>query len=321
MPRRPVPQPRPTRAARALRSAALVVAPLLCAPTLSAQQPAEPPAQPPAEPAAPATGSAPAPDILSDSARNIQVLTFFAEKCSECHTPQVAEPGGDMDFILDLPQLIKQKEVVPGHPEQSRLMRMLDNGKMPPRKAANGKATPDQIDLVRRWIAGDTGAPGASGSTGSTGSPNPPRSAPVPKPLILLGRLHPLIVHFPVGLLVAAALADAMTWRSPRPALTQARNFCAVLGALGAAAAAGLGWLNAWADHHTGEYLDLHRWLGTAAAALAVIATILILTWRNPQHRRRSLAARILLLSGAALIGIAAHFGGMMVYGSSYFFP
>lgn len=249
------------------------------------------------------------PDVLADPERNVQVLTFFANKCSECHGSQVAEPEGEFGYILDLPRLIQERQVIPGEPDNSRLYRMLARGKMPPRDAKNGPAAPEEVDLVRRWIAGESGAPTA------------PPVAPRPKPLVLLGRLHVLVIHFPIGLMVAAALADAFAWRWPRQGLADARNFCAVLGALGAAAAAGLGWLNAWADHKSGEYLDLHRWLGTAAACIAVLAAIVVLTWHRPGAGRRALFARILLLAGAALIGVAAHFGGMMVYGGNYFFP
>ncbi len=242
--------------------------------------------------------------ILDDRERAVQVIRFFADKCAECHGSQLEKPKGDLGFILDLPRLIEEKMVRPGKPDDSDVYIQLKKGKMPPEKARGGPASPEQVELVREWIAG---AP-----AGAVAAPEAARGAP--HPLVLLGRLHPLTVHFPIALLIGAALAEAVDAARKQRSLAIARNFCVGLGAAGAVAAAGLGWLMAWADAKSGPTLELHRWLGTGAAVVAVAAAVL--TVRNGT---RPTLVRAGLLAGAALVGVAAHFGGMLVFGAGFF--
>src|SRR5206468_7549005 len=83
-----------------------------------------------------------------------------------------------------------------------------------------------------------------------------------------LGRFHILVIHFPIALLAAAALAEAIAaWRgswTPPPAV----RFCVLLGATAALAAVALGWLHADVGGFGSAStmpLRLHRWLGTTA--------------------------------------------------------
>lgn len=257
------------------------------------------------------------PAILNtDPDRTVRVLTLLASKCAECHGSHLAEPEDDFGYILDIPRMIEEKQIIPGKPEESRLYRLMVRGKMPPEDARSGPVSPEDVELIRRWIAGEPEPAAGQAAGASAASP----AAPAPRTLILLGRLHPLTVHFPIGLLIAAVLADALAWRTPRPGLATARTFCIVVGALGAVAAAGLGWLNAWAERQTGETLDLHRWLGTAAAIIAVGAAAFTLRAPATPAPRYALA-RLLLFGAAVLTGIAAHFGGLLVHGPNYYAP
>src|SRR5207244_3817361 len=87
-------------------------------------------------------------------------------------------------------------------------------------------------------------------------------------------------VHFPIALLIAAAVGELWSaWRGSR-APTQPVRFCVLLGTAGALAAAVLGWLHSWHGYGAGmpRTLDLHRWTGTAAALWAV-GTLLSSEW------------------------------------------
>src|SRR6266478_3446735 len=83
-------------------------------------------------------------------------------------------------------------------------------------------------------------------STGTITSP----PAPAPQSMMTrlfawFGRFHVLVIHFPIALLAAAALAEAIeAWRGswiPSPVV----RFCVFLGAGSALAAVALGWLHA----------------------------------------------------------------------------
>jgi len=96
--------------------------------------------------------------------------------------------------------------------------------------------------------------------------------------MVLIGRLHPLLVHFPIGLVLIAAVAEllAMTtglwdWRVVAVANVRA-------GAVFAIGAAVTGWrLGASAGIEATTSLEWHRWLGTIAAA-AVFGALYLLS-------------------------------------------
>jgi uncharacterized membrane protein len=136
----------------------------------------------------------------------------------------------------------------------------------------------------------------------------------------LLGKLHVLVIHFPIALIAAAAIAESIWIFQRRPGMSPAVRFCVLLGAAGAVVAAVLGWIHAsyggfGAD--AGHDLMLHRWLGTAATLGAVLAAVAS-EW-DAFVGRRSLLFRGVLFASAAVVGAAGHFGGMLVYGSDFF--
>jgi hypothetical protein len=135
-----------------------------------------------------------------------------------------------------------------------------------------------------------------------------------------LGKWHILVIHFPIALLTAAAAAEAWSaWRRLRTPWPPVR-FCVLLGAAGAVAAAALGWLHAdvgGAGHAARQLLALHRWLGTAAAALS-LGVVALSEW-DVRCGKRSWLFRAALWAGAVLVGAAAHLGGSLVHGEDFF--
>src|SRR5947209_1615434 len=93
--------------------------------------------------------------------------------------------------------------------------------------------------------------------------------------MALLGRLHPLLVHFPIGLVIFAAVAEAVAtltkdgrWRTVALANVRAG---AAFGVLAAVA----GWRLASAPGmEASALLELHRGLGGIAAGAAVTAAL-----------------------------------------------
>ena len=86
--------------------------------------------------------------------------------------------------------------------------------------------------------------------------------------LQLLGRLHILVLHLPIGFLVLAFLMELAARRSHQ-VLRPAVGFSLFWGMVSAVVAAGLGYLLSLDGSYDAELLDWHKWLGIATAALA----------------------------------------------------
>ena len=95
------------------------------------------------------------------------------------------------------------------------------------------------------------------------------------------GRLHPLIVHFPIAFF-PAALVTAVAGRR-RPSFAAPVQFLVVAGGIFAPIAAGAGWLAAMASEPE-TVLNYHRWLGIAIAFAG--AGLAIWAWRRPWEGR-----------------------------------
>jgi len=124
-----------------------------------------------------------------------------------------------------------------------------------------------------------------------------------------LGRLHPVIVHFPIAFF-PAALFTAIVGRR-RPAFAAPVQFLVMAGAIIAPIAAILGWLDAMAADPD-PLLAVHRWLGTAIGAAAL--GIGIWAWRQPE-RVRSTGMVVALSVVTAAIILQGWYGGAMVHG------
>lgn len=155
-------------------------------------------------------------------------------------------------------------------------------------------------------------------------SATPAPSSPQARPWwgwLLLGRLHPIVVHFPIALLTAAAIVEA--WRAVRgrPLPSEAGTYCLAFGVVGAVASVCLGTLNAGHQSVTGEAataLERHQvmgWISTMAAMAALGAGQV--ARRAGQFRAMAVYVGLLLATGA-VVGATGHLGGGLVYGEDY---
>jgi hypothetical protein len=85
------------------------------------------------------------------------------------------------------------------------------------------------------------------------------------------GRLHPMIVHFPIALLIFAAVLELVTIRKYNSRFRPGIQLLVLIGAISAVIAAMFGWLLANSDGIQGELLDLHQKLGIATAVLSLL--------------------------------------------------
>ena len=139
--------------------------------------------------------------------------------------------------------------------------------------------------------------------------------------MALVGKLHPLLLHFPIGLILAAAAAELVAlhtgradWRAIAVANVRAG---AAMGALTALA----GWRLASSNLvEPSRLLAWHGWIG-AASAVGAIAAAALSTSAHHQTRGRRVAYRAALFGAAALVAVAGHLGGTLVWGADFLRP
>lgn len=142
-----------------------------------------------------------------------------------------------------------------------------------------------------------------------------------PDILRFAGRVHPMLVHFPIALLIAAAVLE-MLRRKGRERPARGAYACLGMAAFFGVAAAAAGWLNAALEPHSRSLattLTNHRWLGVATASCALLA-FLFATLQRFGWAGAATPYRGLLLLAAILVMPTGHLGGTLVFGKDYLF-
>ncbi len=139
---------------------------------------------------------------------------------------------------------------------------------------------------------------------------------------VWFGRSHVVFVHFPIGLLVAAALAEFFTRRREGVVVNDAAYFCLRLGATFALLVAWTGWSRAEAyPTPLVDELFLHRWIGASTFFLSVTAWVLAARARSTGATPAARTAYRVALALMALATMGAgHFGGVLVHKPGYLF-
>lgn len=136
------------------------------------------------------------------------------------------------------------------------------------------------------------------------------------------GRLHPLVLHFPIALLLLAAAVEAVRCFRIDPRLARLTVLLLSLGAVSALAAAGTGWVFARESHPEPALratLLWHRWLGVSTAVLAVFAWLAAHCWADDVRPGFRWIPRSITWLTAVFLAIAAHLGALIVWGADYF--
>ena len=130
--------------------------------------------------------------------------------------------------------------------------------------------------------------------------------------------IHPMIVHFPIALLITSVAFDAVAlwWRPEK--FREAALVLLVLGVLSAGLAVVTGHFEEEAVEHSGipeQVLEIHETLGFAT--FWVFAVVLAL--RSAVHfgfiREKYKLTLVLGMAGVIVLLVASYFGGDLVYG------
>ena len=118
-----------------------------------------------------------------------------------------------------------------------------------------------------------------------------------PEIFLFVGRLHPLLVHLPIGMIVVLAMLE-LAARIPRfkNAAASAGFILAFVTPL-AVVTAGCGWLLSLAGGYEEKLLEWHKWLGLATAAGCVVTAILFRCKKTCAYRTSLFATAAVLMA------------------------
>jgi len=138
-----------------------------------------------------------------------------------------------------------------------------------------------------------------------------------------LGKFHPVVVHFPIALLLTALLAEVLSVAVRKPVFSDMGRLCLVFGAISGLFAMALGFAAEGSVLFTGaldEALETHETLGIAAT-IAALATAIAAAWPVREARKRAMGwvYRMGLAASAVLVAATGYFGGTLVYGLNHF--
>ncbi|MGY3052040.1 mono/diheme cytochrome c family protein/uncharacterized membrane protein [Pedobacter sp. UYEF25] len=133
-----------------------------------------------------------------------------------------------------------------------------------------------------------------------------------------LGRLHPLMVHFPVVLLLFAAVLELFTLKKFRSTLRPGINLFVAAGVISAMVSAVFGLLLSREGGYGEDLLSIHQWIGIGTACLAAIAWFLLnrIIKKNQLHLVKPY--RGILFCSALGVSLAGHFGASLTHGKDY---
>ena len=133
--------------------------------------------------------------------------------------------------------------------------------------------------------------------------------------IFFLGRLHVLLLHLPIGIIVALFLLE---WASRKEKYRYLQAAAPLLwGAMGVSAVATvvLGYLHFTEGSFTGLSADQHRFFGTVTAVVAAGVALLRVGKFAESYKPLFFPASVVLL---VLISITGHYGGNLTHGSTY---
>ncbi|MEM9647814.1 MAG: c-type cytochrome domain-containing protein [Bacteroidota bacterium] len=132
--------------------------------------------------------------------------------------------------------------------------------------------------------------------------------------LIFLGRIHPLVVHLPIGFLLLAVLVELVSKKSKFQPLTAYTHYLWGLGSITAFFAVLFGYFLSLSGDYKESTLFWHKWMGIAVFLFSSICYVVSKKqWKLPFYGKPSLIT--LVVFGIFYTG---HLGGNLTHGSTY---
>lgn len=129
-----------------------------------------------------------------------------------------------------------------------------------------------------------------------------------------ISRLHPLLVHLPIGILLLVVLFEWLPYRKPYKSLRRSIRFILWLGFLAALSSVITGLLLKENGDYNAQSIKLHQYAGIA---LTVIT--LVYAWARGQKKLKAIYRFLSLLLLVLLIA-TGHLGGTLTHGENFLF-
>jgi uncharacterized membrane protein len=133
-----------------------------------------------------------------------------------------------------------------------------------------------------------------------------------------LGRLHPMIVHFPLALILFAAILELFTLKRFQSSIRPGIKLALIVGVITSLLSVAFGFLLANGEDYTGNTLELHQWFGIATTALSLVILILTIRLKYRTTTPAIVTYRTLLFTTAIAIAVTGHFGASLTHGDEY---
>ncbi len=134
--------------------------------------------------------------------------------------------------------------------------------------------------------------------------------------IISLGRLHPLLVHLPIGILVLAFLMELYFRKKDSETENNIIIFTLAVAALSTVLSVASGWLLGEDGGYDETLLFRHRWM---AIGLAIGSVLLYFIKKYPKSWSKNIYLP-LFICVIALLGLTGHYGGSMTHGEDYLY-
>jgi mono/diheme cytochrome c family protein len=129
---------------------------------------------------------------------------------------------------------------------------------------------------------------------------------------LFFGRLHPLLVHLPIGILLMGLFLQVLS-RWPRFGVSAGVVKAVLLcGALSAVASCVTGYLLSLSGDYDDDLVSWHMWMGIWVAIVSLVVFLMVL---------RRVGGAIFGVAGVLLLGlifVTGHLGGSLTHGSDY---
>lgn len=128
-----------------------------------------------------------------------------------------------------------------------------------------------------------------------------------------VGRMHPLLLHFPIGLLVLVGLMEFIKGEVNAQAFATLRSFVLHIAVISAAFSALMGFFLAQEDGYAASQLAFHKWTGVGVSFLAYALLLISQSAKLPAWSYRATLVSCLLC-----LVVAGHLGATLTHGENY---
>lgn len=138
----------------------------------------------------------------------------------------------------------------------------------------------------------------------------------IPQWLHVLGRMHPLLLHFPIVLLILASLMEFFRFSSENnkaPIYHQFTSYIFIGGILFSGLTVLMGLILSLEDGYESDSLDYHKWFGLSTLLIAtVLFKLRDFNWYTRIHAKLGSISLIITLI------VAGHFGSVLTHGDNF---